>query len=149
MRIRISSSFALFCACFLISCSSVRPSAHIIINNDSNKDVPLQVSITDAGSHTVSRTISQTLRPGIQEIAAGKFAKGLYNVAVETDKGIVSISKPVSLDADRWIIINYTSTDSMSIAKKYGYVDTNFLKKINGKYTGIDLFSENRRPPSL
>ncbi len=34
-----------------------------------------------------------------------------------------------------------------SIQRKYGYVDTSLMKKVNGKYTGPDMYNENRKPP--
>lgn len=149
MRMRILMPFVFFLTIILFSCSTSRPMAHLIINNDSQQSIPIKLSVISENSGTTHATINQTLKPGLQELSAGRFAKGMYQVLVTTADGQVSSSKKVSLDSERWIIINYTSNDSLSIYKKYGYVDTSLLKKIDGRYTGIDMFTENRRLPTL
>ncbi len=149
MRTSVLTPFAFLAAFVLDACSTSRPVAHLIINNDSQQSIPIKLSVISENSGTTHATINQTLAPGLQEISAGRFAKGMYQVLVTTADGQVSSSKKVSLDAERWIIINYTSNDSLSIYKKYGYVDTSLLKKIDGRYTGIDMFTENRRLPTL
>ncbi len=73
----------------------------------------------------------------------------MYAISAETSNGVVSSTKKVSFDSDRWIIINFMHDDSLNIQRKYGYVDTSVLKKINGKYTGLDMYAESRRPPTL
>jgi len=34
-----------------------------------------------------------------------------------------------------------------SIQRKYSYEDTSLMKKVNGKYTGLNMYNENRKPP--
>jgi hypothetical protein len=46
-------------------------------------------------------------------------------------------------------MVTYIHEDSLTIQKKFGIVDTGMLKKVEGKYTGIDMYIENRRPPNL
>ncbi len=149
MRMRILMPFVLCSTAVLFACSASRPMAHLIINNDSQHSIPIKLSVISENNGTTHTTIRQTLTPGLQEFNAGRFAKGMYQVSITTSDGQVSSSKKVSLDTERWIIINYTSNDSLSIYRKYGYVDTSLLKKIDGRYTGIDMFTENRRLPTL
>lgn len=140
---------ALFCAAVSLSCSPSRPMAHLIINNESGTAIPISLSIARVNETAGAITISNIIKPGLQELPAGRFAKGAYLVTASANNGLISINKTLSFDADRWIIINYTHDDSLSIQKKYSYVDTSLLKKVNGKYTGLDMYIENRRPPSL
>jgi len=149
MRTRVLFSIALFCVFAFVACSSSRPMAHLIINNESGSQIPLNVSITHTNNGASVRTINNIAQPGLQELEAGRFSKGTYSVSAETNNGFVAVKKDVSFDTDRWIIITYIYNDSLNIQKKYGYVDTSLLKKINGKYAGINLYSETRRPPSL
>lgn len=150
MHSRISILFALICAVLLPAfIAAPRHAAHFIIYNDSNKETALNVSIRDPEKGNAVKTYSQIIKPGVQEFEAGKFAEGAYQVSVETVNGTVSLHKTISLDTERWIIINYTCNDSLSIVKKYGFVDTNLLKKMDGNYTGFDMFSDTRRPANL
>lgn len=148
-RSHVSLSLFLITAWFVQACSSSRAAAHAIIFNDSDQPTSLRLSITPNNESRPHTIIQHTLIPGLQEMEVGRFAKGQYLVTAETASGKISLTKSVSLDTERWIIINYISTDSLSIQKKYGYVDTTVLKKIEGRYTGVDMYSENRRPPSL
>lgn len=133
----------------LQSCISSRAVAHMIFYNNSDKEVPIRLSITKNNKSNPHKVLLHTIQPGLQELEVGSFAKGAYSVTAETADGNLVVTKPVSLDTERWIILNYTSADSLSIQKKYGYVDTTVLKKVYGRFTGIDIYSENRRPPSL
>ncbi|MEO8172829.1 MAG: hypothetical protein ABI581_07090 [Sediminibacterium sp.] len=144
---RVLSPFALLCLVLFAACSASRPTAHVIVNNDSDRDIPLSLSISDEDG--TQRILSNNIKPGLQELAPERLPKGMYSVCANTNNGLVTTRKRVSLDADRWIIINFMHADSMNIQRKYGYVDTSLLKKINGKYTGIDMYAENRRPPTL
>lgn len=133
----------------LQSCVSSRAVAHMIFYNNSDKEAPIRLSITKNNKNNPNKVILHTIQPGLQELKVGSFAKGAYSVTAEAANGNLVVTKPVSLDTERWIILNYTSADSLSIQKKYGYVDTSVLKKVDGRFTGIDIYSENRRPPSL
>lgn len=133
----------------LQSCINSRTVAHMIFYNNSDKEAPIRLSITKNNKNNPHKVLLHTIQPGLQELEVGSFAKGAYSVTAETANGNLVVTKPVSLDTERWIILNYTSADSLSIQKKYGYVDTTVLKKVDGRFTGIDIYSENRRPPSL
>lgn len=148
-RSHVSVLLFLVTAWLTQACSSSRSAAHAIIFNESDQETSIRLSVTHTNKSRPHTIIHHTLKPGLQEIEVGRFAKGQYLVTAETASGKISLTKSVSLDTERWIIINYISTDSLSIQKKYGYVDTSVLKKIEGRYTGVDMYSENRRPPSL
>jgi len=149
MRTIVSSTFVMVCSWLLSACGGFRPAANLVINNESNTAVPLQIRIAKKGSNQASHSLTSNIAPGIQQIAAGRFAKGQYEVTASLTNGTVSLTRPVSLDTDRWIIINYISSDSISIQRKYGFVDTSFVKKENERFTGIDIYSENRILPTL
>lgn len=149
MRTRIYIPVALFAVFVLTACSSSRPMAHLIAYNNSDSGTPIDVSITCHTKGTAYQTIHTTLKPGLQELNSRYFSKGAYNVAAEANNGLVSVKKNMVLDSDRWVIITYTYHDSASIQKSYGYVDTTVLKKINGKYAGLDMYIENRKLPTL
>ncbi|MES2331532.1 MAG: hypothetical protein V4539_18145 [Bacteroidota bacterium] len=147
MRTRILIPIALS---LLAACSVSRPTAHVIINNDSDKDIPLNLSISNKRDKNQSpKVFSSNIKPGLQELAPEKLPKGFYAVSAETGNGLVTTTRDITFDSDRWIIINFMHNDSLNIQRKYGYVDTTMLKKINGKYTGMDMYTESRRPPTL
>ncbi len=149
MRKRNVCSCAIFYTFLTSACGIYKPTARLVINNDGVNAVPLQVSITKLGENNPSHILKETLQPGIHEIPAGRFQKGLYFVTAETGTGSVKQTKPVSLDTDRWIIINYLDNDSATIQRRYGYIDTSYLKKNGERFSGIDLFTENRMLPTL
>ena len=86
---------------------------------------------------------------GLQEIPVREFRKGIYALQINTHNGQQSKSLPLRLDSDRWVMVTYIHEDSLTIQKKFGIVDTGMLKKVAGKYSGIDMYIENRRPPNL
>lgn len=149
MRTRVLTPFVLFCLLLFAACSASRPTAHVIINNDSDRDIPLNLSISNHDKSGTRKTYRNNIKPGLQELSPEKLPKGMYAISAETNDGLVSSTKNISFDSDRWIIINFMHADSMCIQRKYGYVDTVLLKKINGKYTGLDMYAESRRPPTL
>lgn len=149
MRTRVLFPVTLFCAVVFSACGLSRPMAHLIINNESGMDIPLNVSITSNIKGEPGETINNTIKPGLQELDTRKFPKGAYSITAATNNSLISVKKSLSLDTDKWIMITYTHNDSMNIQKKYGYVDTSLLKKVNGKYTGLDMYIENRKPPTL
>jgi hypothetical protein len=149
MRLSLLYPVALSGTLLFVACASSRTTAHVIINNDSNTEIPMNLVISETGKKPSSKTISQTIKPGLQELNAEKFAKGFYTISAETNNGQVCIKQNLSLDTDRWIIINYVQNDSLNIYKKYGYVDVAALKKIDSKYAGIDMYSSSRKPASL
>ncbi|MES2374612.1 MAG: hypothetical protein V4557_18695 [Bacteroidota bacterium] len=149
MPTRVLTPFALLCLFLFAACSASRPTAHVIINNDSDGDIPLNLSISSNDKSGTQKTFRSNIKPGLQELSSEKLTKGMYAISAETNNGLVTSTKKVSFDSDRWIIINFMHNDSLNIQRKYGYVDTTMLKKINGKYTGLDMYAESRRPPTL
>jgi hypothetical protein len=142
--------FLLMAGCALLgACSASRPAAHVIINNESNQELPIELSIIKKHDGSTRHTVTKTLKPGLQEIAFRKFPKGAYAVTVKAHDGLIHTQQPLALDTDRWVMITYMHNDSLTIQKRFGYVDTQNLKKINGKYTGLELYIENRCPPNL
>jgi hypothetical protein len=149
MRFHAIIPVVLSASVLFVACASSRPTAHLIVNNDSNTDIPMNLVISEKGKKPNSKTITQTIKPGLQELNAEKFVKGAYTISCETNNGQVCVKQNLSLDTDRWIIINYVHNDSLNIHKKYGYVDITALKKIDSKYAGIDMYSSSRKPASL
>lgn len=149
MRINKNLFVSLGIYAFLISCTASRPAAYVIINNESSETIPIDLLISNRQEGKLRERISHSVRPGLQHIPVKKFPKGSYSVEVNANDGMISKKYPLALDTDRWIMITYMNDDSTGIQKKYGYVDTADLKKVNGKYTGINLYVENRRPPNL
>jgi hypothetical protein len=137
---------ALFVCLSLASCFSSRVTTHWIVNNYSDKDVSLNLNVSKSSS-TRFKTKVHTIKPGLQELAPEMFSKGTYSIIAATTD--VSKSSSLRLDSDTWVIINFTNADSARIERTYGYVDTNTLKKTNGKYTGLDIYTETRKPPVL
>lgn len=148
IRIRVLVFIGMPILMGLIACSSTRPAAHLLLYNNSETPTPVSVNISKP-DHTTVKSLTSNLAPGLQELNLGRFSKGNYLITATTNNGQVSVKKNLSLDDDRWVIINYSQQDSLKIQKVYGYVDTAVLKKINGKYAGIDLYTESRRPPGL
>jgi hypothetical protein len=148
IRVRVFVFIAMPVILGLISCGTTHPAAHLLLYNNSENTTPVSVNISKPDLTTV-KSLTSSLAPGLQELDLGRFAKGNYLITATTDNGQISVRKNLSLDDDRWVIINYSRQDSLKIQKVYGYVDTAVLKKINGKYAGIDLYTESRRPPTL
>src|SRR6476659_9228679 len=117
MRLRVLIPIILSASSLFIACASSRPAAHLIINNDSNTEIPMNLVISETGKKPNSKTISQTIKPGLQQLNAEKFMKGAYTISAETNNGQVCIKQNLSLDTDRWIIINYMHNDSLNIYK--------------------------------
>lgn len=149
MRVNKNLFFLLVVVTYLVSCTASRPAAYVIINNESSETIPIDLVICNQQAGKQREKISHSIKPGLQHIPVKKFPKGSYSVEVNANAGLISKKYPLALDTDRWIMITYMNDDSTGIQKKYGYVDTTDLKKINGKYTGINLYVENRRPPNL
>lgn len=141
-------SVALICAFFLGGCINSRVTTHWIVNNNSNSDVALQLAVHSAGSKNVHRTSRHIIKPGLQQIYSKTFAHGTY--LVEVGDGVSgTYSKQVRFDNENWVMINYINNDSAQIRAQYGMVDTVNLKKINGRFTGIDIINESHKPPFL
>ncbi len=138
-------------AFFSIGCRTTRPAAHIIINNENAYQQPVNLTVSMHNNNDASKEllVSKTVQPGLQIIPGKKYRKGTYELNIGTDDGNLNIKHPITLDTDRWIIINYLLGDSSSIVKTYGYLDTTSFKKVNGRYANLDVYIDNRRPPNL
>lgn len=134
-----------FCLC---SCLAERPTTHWIVNNDTNADLPLHLSVYQPGSAR-STTQSQIVHPGIQELKPQSFARGTYVVTASTTDGTVSNTKKMHFESGNWVIVSFTRGDSLTIQRRYGYIDTSFLKSLNGKFSGFDMYTESRMPPVI
>lgn len=144
--------FGLLLPVFLfIGCVSSRPSAHIIINNENpyQQSVYLTVQMSGKTDHSKEVLANATVQPGLQFIPGKKYKKGTYELNIDAHDGTLTVKHPLTLDTDRWIIINYLLGDSSSIVKTYGYLDTTSFKKVNGRYANLDVYIDNRRPPNL
>jgi hypothetical protein len=137
---------ALFVCFLLASCFSSRVTTHWVVNNHSDKDVSLNLNVSKSGSGRL-KTKMHTIKPGLHELAPETFSKGTYSVLATTTD--VSRSSRLHLDSETWVIVSFTNEDSAKIQRMYGYVDTTILKKINGKYTGLDIYNETHKPPML
>src|SRR5437868_4884218 len=127
MLMRVLNPLGLSCLLLFAACSASRPTAHVIINNDSDRDIPLNLSILNNDKSGSQKTFSSNIKPGLQELSPGKLSRGVYAISAETSNGVVSSTKKVSFDSDRWILINFMHADSLCIQRKYGYVDTFLL----------------------
>lgn len=141
----------LACASVLLGCGASKPTAHIIINNENAYNTPVNVTVSLAGKgEQPKEMLPQTaVKPGLQFIPGKKYKKGTYYLKVGANDGSFNINHPITLDTDRWIIINYMLGDSANIVKTYGYLDTTSFKKVNGRYANLDVYIDNRRPPNL
>jgi hypothetical protein len=90
MRTRVLTPFALSCLLLFAACSASHPTAHVIINNDSDRDIPLNLSISNKDKDTAPRKpYSNNIKPGLQELAPEKLPKGMYAICAETNNGLV------------------------------------------------------------
>ncbi|GAC1439204.1 MAG: hypothetical protein NVSMB63_04370 [Sediminibacterium sp.] len=123
----------------------------MIINNESPDSNPVNMSISLDGDKQKQHVISSSaaLQPGLQYMPGRKCKKGTYTISIGTDNDAINVKHPITLDADRWILITYSLADSANIIKNYGYLDPGLFKKINGKYASLNMYVESRRPPNL
>jgi len=134
---------------FLLSCKSYKPVTYVVFNNESKEKIDFNIVVNDREKNKVLSPIKHQARPGLQEIPVTQFKRGIYSLQIHTHDGQQSKVLPLRLDSDRWVMVTYINEDSLAIQKKFGFVDTGILKKVKGKYTGIDMYIENRRPPNL
>lgn len=141
---------ALVASSLLYSCSASKPTAHVIINNESSDGLPVEMNVSLVKDKSTNTILARTpLRPGLQFLPSKKIKKGSYFITVGANHDTLLLKQPLTLDTDRWIIITYTHKDSANIIKYHGILDTTHFKKINGKYANLDLYVESRRPPNL
>ncbi|MBL0884652.1 MAG: hypothetical protein IBJ16_15125 [Chitinophagaceae bacterium] len=134
---------------FLLSCKAYKPVTYVVFNNESKEKVDFDIVVSNPEKNKILPPLKFQAKPGLQEIPIKQFKQGLYALQIHTHNGQQSKSLPLRLDSDRWVMVTYIHQDSMTIQKKFGFVDTGILKKNAGKYSGIDLYIENRRPPNL
>lgn len=135
----------------MCACRSSKPTAYVIIHNENSdpKAVNVSIAMNETGEQKPLHQTELALQPGLQFLPGIKYKKGNYKLTVGTKDGSFSITQPISMDTDRWIIINYAHGDSVNIVKNYGYLDPDKFKVVNGKYANLDMYVENRRPPNL
>jgi hypothetical protein len=133
----------------LLSCKSYKPVTYVVFNNESKEKIDFNIVVNNRDKNKVLSPIKHQAKPGLQEIPVTQFKRGQYSLQIHTHNGQQSKVLPLRLDSDRWVMVTYINEDSLAIQKKFGFVDTGILKKIGGKYTGIDMYIENRRPPNL
>lgn len=143
-KIQLSLAFI-----FLLSCKAYRPVTYVVFNNESKEEIDFSIVMNDREKNKNLSPRQYQAKPGLQEIPVTKFKRGVYALQINTHNGQQSKSLPLRLDSDRWVMVTYIHEDSLTIQKKFGIVDTGMLKKVDGKYTGIDMYIENRRPPNL
>ena len=119
---------------------------YLFFNNESDKVINIKMSFKPIDENSNIVTYSTLVQPGHQNMEAGKIKNGTYVIEAETNDGLLKFRKTLSIDSDRWFVVNFMQNDSIQIQRKYGYVDTSVLKKIDGKYTGISFYAENRKP---
>lgn len=149
MRLSKQFMYVLGVSVSLMACTIAKQSAHVIVNNESSEQISMQLVISDQENGKTKEEINYSLKPGLQHVPVRKFPKGSYAILVNANNGTVCKKYPLALDTDRWIMVTYMQDDSLRLQKKYGYIDTSELKKINGKYAGLNLYVENRKPPNL
>ena len=80
MRNRVLIPFALIVVFLASACTASRPAAHVVVYNDSDKEIPLTLSISQKQSSKTARTITSNIKPGLKELAPEKFPKGMYAI---------------------------------------------------------------------
>lgn len=140
--------FILVCL-FMLSCKAYKPVTYIVFNNESNEKVAFDIILSNKEKNKKLDPITLKANPGLQEIPVSQLKKGHYSLQIATQEGQISKELPLRLDSDRWVMVTYINEDSLTIQKKFGFVDTGVLKKVKNRYTGVDLYIENRRPPNL
>jgi hypothetical protein len=106
----------------------------------------LNITFSPTDQNEQKLTFTTNAPPGIREMEAGKIKNGTYQIHANTPDGTTYFQITQSIDTEKWFVFSFIQNDSVSIGKKYGYVDTSFLKKIDGKFTGISFYAENRKP---
>ncbi len=135
---------------FLSATTSKKHTIWLYVNNTSTiaETVDLSLSIIPKNEKT-GVMIHQDLKQGLQELPSRKLSEGVYEVKVNTNHNQVSMSQMLTVDSDRWVIINYEQQDSASIIKTNGYLDTTHYKKVDSGYASMYMYIDNRRPPNL
>lgn len=133
----------------LLACKSYKPITYVVFNNESKEKIDFEIVVSDKAKNKTHSPVKHQAKPGLQEIPIAQFKRGQYSFQIQTHDGQQSKVLPLRLDSDRWVMVTYINEDSLTIQKKFGFVDTGILKKNAGKYTGIDMYIENRRPPNL
>lgn len=150
MLIRACKPIWCICFFFLSFSNSSKHTVWVIINNTraGSKPVDMQISLTDSKNHHMV-IAEQEVPAGLQQLPGKKIKEGTYEFSVAANDSQVLITQPVTLDGDRWIMINYVQQDSAAIVKSHGYFNTTRFTKINNQYATIDIYVDSRRPASL
>jgi hypothetical protein len=132
------------------SCSSSKPTAWVIFNNQNSEGKPVEMTLVcknEKGGNSL--LTKQVIRPGLQSFPGFSIKKGKYEFAVTANNNLVGCSKVIMVDSDRWIFVSYIQSDSVKLNKSYGYWDLTAFTKINHEYAGLDMFFQSRKPANL
>lgn len=134
----------------LISAKGGKHSVWLVVSNSSpdNQPVDIHFGIVGRAEEKVVST-EHTIAPGTQQLPEQKVREGVYQAMITANGDKVSALQPFTLDADRWILVNYIKEDSLSIVKTYGWVDTTRFKKVGDKFATINISIDSRRPAGL
>lgn len=150
MLIRLCKPLWCICFFFLSFSNSSKHTVWVIINNTRSGRQPVDMQISFTDSKNQRKVIAEQEVPaGLQQLPEKKIKEGTYQISVAANDSQVLITQPITLDGDRWIMINYVQQDSAAIIKLQGYLDTTRFTKINDQYATIDIYVDSRRPASL
>lgn len=134
----------------LSATTSKKHTVWFYINNSSSlsQQVDLSLSIQPKNEKEIVLA-NQELKTGLQELPSQKLSEGVYEIKVTTNHNQLTLSQMLTLDSDRWVIVNYALQDSATIVQTNGYLDTTHYKKVGDKYASMYFYIDNRRPPNL
>lgn len=134
----------------LSATTSKKHTVWFYINNSSSLSQPVDLSLSIQPKAEKEIVLAnQELKTGLQELPSQKLSEGVYEIKVRTNHNQLTLSQMLTLDSDRWVIINYALQDSATIVQTNGYLDTTHYKKVGDKYASMYFYIDNRRPPNL
>lgn len=146
-KLRIFWLLGLLC---LSATTSKKHTVWFYINNSSHLSHPVDLSLSIIPKdEKAMQLVNQQLKTGLQELPSQKLSEGVYEIRVATNQNRLNLSQMLTIDSDRWVIINYELHDSATIVQTNGYLDTTHYKKVGDKYASMYLNVDNRRPPNL
>ncbi|MDE3252664.1 MAG: hypothetical protein KGO92_07635 [Bacteroidota bacterium] len=135
----------------LSATTSKKHTVWFYINNSSQLNQPVDLSLSIIPKDEKAMMVAnQELKTGLQELPSQKLSEGVYEIRVAANQNQLNLSQMLTIDSDRWVIINYEVQDSATIVQTNGFLDTTHYKKVSGdKYASMYLYIDNRRPPNL
>lgn len=142
-----------FCFAGLLCLAATTSKKHTVwfyINNSSqlSQPVDLSLSIIPKDEKAIQLT-NQEMQTGLHELPSQKLSEGVYEIRVSTNHNTLNLSQMLTIDSDRWVIINYELQDSATIVQTNGFLDTTHYKKVGDQYASMYFYVDNRRPPNL